>query len=183
MKSFQFIFILLLSILIFFHTKSYAQINTNTFNPNELIGKQFPLNQLPVSNNKIITLNQLKGKPTLVNFWFTTCMPCIAEIQTLNDIKQKFKDSINFIAITHENNKTVKSFLKKHHYTYTQVTNTSYFIDSFHMQTFPVNLFLDKSGIIRKIEGGIPFSINFNNELVMSDGKEFIAYLRKLLYQ
>ena len=154
-----------------------------TFNPKALIGKPFPLNQLTIINNSTITLNQLKGKPTLINFWFTTCMPCIAEMPALNNIKNTLKDSVSFIAITHEANKTVKPFLKKHPYSFTQITNTSYFIDSLYMQTFPVNMFLDKNGVITKIEGGIPFIINANNELAMSDGKEFIATLRKLIAQ
>jgi thiol-disulfide isomerase/thioredoxin len=156
---------------------------SKAFNPKALIGKPFPLSKLSSINNKIITLDQLKGKPTLINFWFTTCMPCIAEMPALNNIKSTMKDSVNFIAITHENNKTVKSFLKKHPYTFTQITNSSFFIDSLYMQTFPVNMFLDKNGVITKIDGGIPFIINANNELQMSDGKEFMAILRKLIVQ
>lgn len=154
-----------------------------TFNPKALIGKPFPLNQLTTVKNSTVSLNQLKGKPTLINFWFTTCMPCITEMPALNNIKNTLKDSVNFIAITHEANKVVKPFLKKHPYTFTQITNSSYFIDSLHMQTFPVNMFLDKNGIITKIDGGIPFIVNTNNELVMSDGKEFISTLRNLLRQ
>jgi hypothetical protein len=110
-------------------------------------------------------------------------MPCIAEMPSLNNIKMKMKDSINCIAITHETNKIVNSFLKNHSYEFMQITNTSYFIDSLYMQTFPVNMFLDKNGIITKIEGGIPFIINANNELVMGDGKEFITTLRNLIRQ
>jgi thiol-disulfide isomerase/thioredoxin len=42
-------------------------------------GKQLPemSNWL---NGKKISFTELNGKPTLINFWFTTCAPCIDEM-------------------------------------------------------------------------------------------------------
>ncbi|TAH10260.1 MAG: TlpA family protein disulfide reductase [Sphingobacteriia bacterium] len=189
--AFTIIYLLFFSNFIFAQTNSQLQnqqqdpsmLSPKSFNPKALIGKPFPIDQLKTINNTTISLDQLKGKPSLINFWFTTCMPCIAEMPTLNNIKSTMKDSVNFIAITHEDSKTVKTFFKKHSYIFTQIINNSFFIDSLYMQTFPVSMFLDRKGVITKIDGGIPFYINANNELAMSDGKEFIAILRKLLAQ
>jgi cytochrome c biogenesis protein CcmG, thiol:disulfide interchange protein DsbE len=49
------------------------------------------------------------------------------------------------------------------------------------MTSFPVNIFLDKNGIVRKIEGGIPYIIDDSEEIKMGDGKEFLTALRELL--
>ena len=37
------------------------------------IGKVLPIKNLTTIDNKSIGLNNMKGKPTLINFWFTTC--------------------------------------------------------------------------------------------------------------
>ena len=179
--KFQFTLTLWFTLTCRTHAQPPITIAPKTFNPKALVGQIFPTIQLKTINNQSIAVDQLKGKPTFINFWFTTCMPCIAEMPVLNQIKNTFKDSINFIAITHEPNTLVKPFLQKHPYTFTHIINNHYFIDSLYMQTFPVNMFLDKNGIITKVEGGIPFVINANNELVMGDGKAFISILQKLL--
>ncbi|MGK0324190.1 MAG: thiol-disulfide isomerase/thioredoxin, partial [Psychroserpens sp.] len=46
------------------------------------------------------TLESLKGKVVVINFWFINCKPCVAEIPDLNKLKAKFnnKDAV-FVAI------------------------------------------------------------------------------------
>jgi cytochrome c biogenesis protein CcmG, thiol:disulfide interchange protein DsbE len=73
-----------------------------SFEPENYIDKIFQMPTLKTIDNKTITLDKLKGKPTLINFWFTTCKPCIEEMPVLNKIRQQLKDSVNFIAITYE---------------------------------------------------------------------------------
>jgi cytochrome c biogenesis protein CcmG/thiol:disulfide interchange protein DsbE len=59
------------------------------------------------------------------------------------------------------------------------------FTNSMSMTAFPVNIFLDKNGIVRKIESGIPYVIdnnkNKNKKMKMGDGNEFLTVLRELL--
>jgi cytochrome c biogenesis protein CcmG/thiol:disulfide interchange protein DsbE len=50
----------------------------------------FTLLKLPTLNNDSIGIENLKGKPTLINFWFTACAPCIAEMDVLNELKNEF---------------------------------------------------------------------------------------------
>jgi cytochrome c biogenesis protein CcmG/thiol:disulfide interchange protein DsbE len=49
------------------------------------------------------------------------------------------------------------------------------------MHAFPVNIFLDKNGFVRKIENGIPYLLDNNEQMKMGDGNEFVAVLRELL--
>lgn len=132
-------------------------------------------------DNRKISINSLKGKPTLINFWFTTCKPCIEEMPVLNAIKTQLIDSVNFLAITFETTEKTKAFLNKHKFNFTQIANAKEFTDSMKMQAFPVNIFLDKNGIVRKIEKGIPYIIDDKKQLIMGDGKEFLAAIRELL--
>jgi cytochrome c biogenesis protein CcmG/thiol:disulfide interchange protein DsbE len=158
---------------------------TKSFEPDDYLDKEFPLPLLATLDNKKISIKDLKGKPTLINFWFTTCKPCIEEMPVLNGIKNQLKDSVNFIAITYEKTEKTKAFLKKHKFTFRQIANAEKFTNSMSMTAFPVNIFLDKNGIVRKIESGIPYVIdnnkNKNKKMKMGDGNEFLTVLRELL--
>jgi cytochrome c biogenesis protein CcmG/thiol:disulfide interchange protein DsbE len=154
---------------------------SKSFEPDDYIDKEFPLPNLRTLDNKKISINDLKGKPTLINFWFTTCKPCIEEMPVLSGIKTQLKDSVNFIAITFEPNEKVKAFYKKHKFSFTQIANAEKFTDSMNMEAFPVNIFLDKNGVVKKIESGIPYLLDDKKKMKMGDGKEFLIALRELL--
>ena len=73
-------------------------------NPNEfllegpecLIRAQIPEFEAYTMEGKKINRELLKGKLSILNFWFTTCAPCVAEIPGLDSIVQKFgTDKIN----------------------------------------------------------------------------------------
>ena len=62
----------------------------------KLIGTKFPIEIFFNKESKKFNTNYLEGKPTLINFWFTRCKPCIDEISTLNKLKLKYGDKVNF---------------------------------------------------------------------------------------
>lgn len=158
---------------------------SSSIKPYELIGKEFPLPILSTVDGKKISITDLKGKPTLVNFWFTTCKPCIEEMSVLNEIQRQFKDSVNFVAITFEPTEKVIAFLKNKEFSFIQIANAELFTESMKITAYPANIFLDKNGIIRKKEAGIPYIYKINDDkqpkMGMGDGKAFIDALRKLL--
>ena len=153
------------------------------FESNRHLNKEFKLPTFRTLDNKKINITNLKGKPTLINFWFTTCKPCIEEMPILNHIKDQLKDSVNFIAITYEPSEKVRTLLQRHNFNFTHITNAQKYIESMDINSFPLNIFLDKNGIVRKIQNGIPYKIDKNNhnELKIMDGKDFLETLRKLL--
>ena len=50
-----------------------------------------------------ITLSDFKGKVTVINFWYTMCGPCVAELPEFEEMKREYGDSINMIAVHSDN--------------------------------------------------------------------------------
>lgn len=155
-------------------------VEIRAFNHDRYLEKPFPLNSLKSIDKKAISLKDLKGKPTLINFWFTTCKPCIEEIPVLNAMRGRLKDSVNFVAISFESIDVVSKFLAGHVYDFVQIANAERFVESLGINSFPVNIFLDKDGVVRRIENGIPYTKNNQGEFVIGDGKKFEAFLRTM---
>lgn len=53
---------------------------------NDLTGQQF-------------TLEELKGKPVVINFWSTSCPSCVDEIPLFVETTKKYKDQIKIIGV------------------------------------------------------------------------------------
>ncbi|GAA4273770.1 TlpA disulfide reductase family protein [Aquimarina gracilis] len=101
-----------------------------------------------------LRLNQrnLKGKITVVNFWFTTCGPCVKEIPSLNYLMQKYKDEpIEFLAFTFNKNNEVRKFLKENDFSYKQLPDARKIIKELKITIYPTHMVLDKNGIIQEV--------------------------------
>ena len=62
-------------------------------------------------------LEDYRGKPVLLNFWATWCVPCAAEMPLLNEMQKQYQGKVVFIAasIDDEDMKPqVEAFIKKH---------------------------------------------------------------------
>ena len=146
-----------------------------------IIGKEYPIKNETTLDGKQISLNDLKGKPTLINLWFTSCSPCIEEMPVLNELKSKYGEKFNFLAITYDSESKVKALLEKHKFEFTHIVNSKKLTTKLGFNGYPINLFLDKNGVVKIIEGNVPIYENEVGEITMSDGIEFIQILEKLL--
>ena len=149
-------------------------------NKKATIGKKFPLTKEKTLSGKTITSDDIKGKPTLINLWFTSCAPCIEEMPVLNKIKAEYGDKFNFLSITFESEEKVKKLLEKHKFDFEHIVNSKKLTTKLGFNGFPVNLFLDKDGVVKIIEGSISFNKK-DGKLEIGDGNEFIKILEKLL--
>ena len=62
-------------------------------------------------------LEDYRGKPVLLNFWATWCVPCAAEMPLLNEMQKQYQGKMVLIAasIDDEDMKPqVEAFIKKH---------------------------------------------------------------------
>ena len=50
-------------------------------------------------NGNELRLTDLAKKPIVLNFWSTTCPPCIAEMPTFELLHRKYGDKVNFVML------------------------------------------------------------------------------------
>lgn len=142
-------------------------------NNSNLIGKRAPNFKMKDIDGNIISSKNTKGKVVVLNFWFTSCKPCIEEIPSLNKVYEKYKTNTNvvFASITFNNDEKVISFLKKHPTKYPIVPNAKDICNLFKISGYPTNIVIDKNGnYYDYLSGGNPkighqISNSINNAL------------------
>lgn len=125
----------------------------------KLVGTKAPSFKMTDTEGNLITSENTKGKVVVLNFWFTTCKPCIMEIPELNSVYEKYKSNKNvvFASITFNKKEAVKSFLLKHPLKYPVVSNSKNTINTFGISGYPTNIVIDKKGNYSDItNGGFP---------------------------
>lgn len=156
------------------------EIDENQIIKEKLIGKKFSNLNFETLTDNLLNFKDLEGKPSLVNIWYTQCKPCVEEIPVLNKIKTKFNDKINFVSLTFNSKDEVLKFLIKNEFNFIHLVNADAFINEININSFPINFFIDKNGIIKNVDNGIPY-INDGVNLKIGDGHQLIYNLAQLL--
>lgn len=145
------------------------------------IGVEFPDFELKDMAGKSVRWSDFKGRPALINFWFAKCPPCIAEIPHLNAIQRDFsEEGVVFLGITPDDSLSTVQFNKKHDFSFILLPNAQQFINFFGNE-YPMNIFVDKKGIIRHARGAIPTSFDAKNPQGFMDDREFRRFLGQLI--
>ncbi len=146
-----------------------------------LVGKTFPDFELPDLNGRMVRWSDFKGRPALVNFWFTRCPPCIAEMPHLNQLKRDFAgEGVVFLAISPDDSLTIRRFLDTHTFDFTILPNAGAYIRLFGNE-YPLNVFVDSKGVIRHARGAIPTTFDSRHPQGFMDDREFRRFLGRLV--
>ncbi|MCB9727466.1 MAG: redoxin domain-containing protein [Deltaproteobacteria bacterium] len=78
-----------------------------------LVGKPAPPFELHrLSDGQLVSLESLRGKPVILNFWATWCMPCRQEHPFMVSAAKKLGDKIQFVGIVYQDkNEMVNAWL------------------------------------------------------------------------
>jgi len=90
-------------------------------------GKPIPTAEIKNGDGAAAKLSDLKGKPLLVNFWATWCVPCIKELPTLDALAARDAAKLQVVLVNEdlEGTRVVAPFLQKH-----QLKNTKPWLDT-----------------------------------------------------
>ena len=124
------------------------------------IGKIAPNFEAPTQNGDIVSLNDIKGKVTIIDFWAAWCGPCRKENPNVVRVYNKYHDQgLEIIGISLDGesrqNDPKKAWLdaiEKDQLTWTHVSNLKYFKDPvaqlYNITSIPATFILDKDGKI-----------------------------------
>lgn len=104
-------------------------------------------------NGQRVSLGSLRGKVVVLNFWFTTCAGCIAEIPDLNKLKKQYTGKkVIFLAIGRDDAKKIKGFVSSHEFNYQLLTNGVKTATDYKVLAFPTSMVIDQTGIVRRVQ-------------------------------
>ncbi len=95
---------------------------------------------------EVHSLETLKDKIIVVDFWFINCGPCIKEIPDLNKLKSEYEtEDIEWFAVTYDPKEKVERFLDRMKFDYTIVPDSKHLTDRFDIRFYPTTLIIDEN--------------------------------------
>lgn len=122
-------------------------------------GTDYPVFTVINLEGDTITEKDLQGKVTLINFWFESCAPCMAEMPALQELYLKYRNHPEFqlLSFAREYPEDVEKCVQKLHIPYPvcPVSDEESYRLNFN-DGFPTNIIIDTQGKIVLIKCGVP---------------------------
>ena len=117
-----------------------------------------------IGSNDTFSVAENRGKVTVINFWYTTCTPCVQELPHFDKVYKEYSDDISVIAI-HEasgynnNPDNVKKFIETQFEGFSIMfgyddLNDPYYTLLGGLKAWPVTVIVDSDGVISKVTHG-----------------------------
>ncbi|MDE2686060.1 MAG: TlpA disulfide reductase family protein [Chloroflexota bacterium] len=105
-----------------------------------------------------LRLSDLAGKPVVLNFWFPSCPPCVAEMPEFERVYQSHKaDGVEFVGVQLVGIDTAEdgqNFVNEVGVTYALGPDEDDIIMKYQVNGFPMTVFIDQEqNIVRKWQG------------------------------
>lgn len=106
---------------------------------------QMPEFNLPDLKGKRLHSASLLGKPTLINFYFAKCVPCILEVSPLNGFAVERRD-LNVLAMTFDEVPEAQAFVNRYGFAWRVIPDARDFIDRMAVKRYPMMALFDAQG-------------------------------------
>ncbi len=129
---------------------------------------QIPDFRVQLLNGDSLAIADLRGRFVVINWWATTCSPCIAEMPGLNELVDKYSgnESISFLAIAADTREDLSRFLERRRFAYIQALYNESVKEIFG-NGLPRNVILDPDGEVAYDRvGGSPTTHNILDEAI-----------------
>jgi cytochrome c biogenesis protein CcmG, thiol:disulfide interchange protein DsbE len=126
---------------------------------NPLLDQPAPDFTLQTLDGQTVTLSQLRGKPVIVNFWASWCVPCREEFPLLVSAYQQYSgQGLQIVGVVHDDGpQTATDFAKQYGATWPLVLDPNEVAwNAYNGSLVPVSYYIDRDGVIRAVSYGPP---------------------------
>ncbi len=116
---------------------------------NEKLPGDFRLKDI---DGHVWTKDSIAGKTVVVNVWYSGCGPCRKEMPALSLWKDKYPDAV-FLSADFENADKIRR-ITTGRFSWTHLAEDTYFTKWVGDKGYPLNLVIDREGIVRHISHG-----------------------------
>ena len=106
---------------------------------------------------KTFSVDQNRGKVTVINFWGTWCSPCVAELPHFDDVARDYADQVSVVAVhTAYGNDQAAAYISKNFASSSMLfamdgENEAYYKTLGGLSTWPMTVVVDANGIITSV--------------------------------
>lgn len=93
-------------------------------------------------------LKDFESKPVFINYWATWCPPCIAELPSIQNLYNQYRDKVHFIFISNESPDVVNSFMQRRGYDLPLYVFAGPVPDAFESSVLPTTFVIGSGGRI-----------------------------------
>jgi thiol-disulfide isomerase/thioredoxin len=151
------IFVIVIALLIIPQTRKPIQVFLNKGlalfapsieNENNRATITFEDWQLQDLEGKVVNFKDLESKVIFLNFWATWCPPCIAEMGSIQELYNDYKDDVVFLLVSSEKKQIVQKFMEKKGYIFNSFSPLTNSPKDFDVSSIPRTFLISKKGDI-----------------------------------
>lgn len=108
-------------------------------------GQQFPAFSLAKLDGVKVDNATLRGRYSLINFYFALCAPCVKEIPEMNALS-KVRTDLNFVGVTFDSAEDTRKFVGDFKFNWMLLPESKKLLDELGVRTYPTFALLDPEG-------------------------------------
>lgn len=113
------------------------------------VGEIAPDFSYTMADGSIVTLSELQGRPVIINFWATWCLPCREEMPALNSALQANPDLVVLAINRNETVDAINRFQSELPLDFPLIANSRGDIaDRYGVNTLPQSYFINRDGTV-----------------------------------
>jgi cytochrome c biogenesis protein CcmG, thiol:disulfide interchange protein DsbE len=135
---------------------------------NPLLDQPAPDLTLQTVDGRTVSLSDLRGRPVIVNFWASWCVPCREEFPLLAAAYQSYHDEgLEILGVIHDDGpQTATDFATSYGATWPLLADPGdQAWQAYKGALVPISFYIDRDGIIRAISYGPPPSGYLDDEI------------------
>ncbi|MBO0358676.1 TlpA family protein disulfide reductase [Hymenobacter sp. BT186] len=122
-------------------------------------GQIAPAFKLASFDKQLVNLTAYRGKVVLLDFWATTCSPCIGSMPTIQQMQNQYKKQglvVLGVLLNDESTEKAQGILRRQRATYTNLLGSKAVASAYHIESFPRYIVIGKDGKIALDQVGGP---------------------------